>query len=136
MCVYTYVCIYIYIHTYSHIYIYIYTHTFATWSSIERREAGACGQVPRRPVGRPDSQWIYTYLIIYTSMLYGYTIRYIRCYIILQICYVILYLTSCSCRRVSNHHSGWPYLSNVPCLNAASFVICVFRRIKDHHPLL
>ena len=31
---------------------------------------------------------------------------------------------------------GWHYLSNATLSNAASFVLCVFRRVKDHHNLL
>ena len=31
---------------------------------------------------------------------------------------------------------GWHYLSNATWSNAASFVICVFPRFKDHHNLL
>ena len=36
----------------------------------------------------------------------------------------------------NTYNIGWHYLSNATLSNAASFVLCVFCRVKDHHKLL
>ena len=35
-----------------------------------------------------------------------------------------------------HRHFGWHFLSNAILSNAASFVLCLFRCVKDHHNLL
>ena len=39
-------------------------------------------------------------------------------------------------RGLSLDRLGWHYLSNATCRMKASFVLCVFRRVKDRHNLL
>ena len=49
---------------------------------------------------------------------------------------VYIFIRICVCVYIYIYTYGWHYPSHATCLIQASFVLCVFRRVKDHRKLL
>ena len=117
-----YVCVYIYIYIYIHMYvtIRITIHITMTISL---------------------SLYIYIYInmtITITNVSRNHNtamIRQLHMYYC-DISFISLTLSWITYTMGRHVYFGWHYLSNATCQIQASFVVCVFRRVNDHHNLL